>query len=115
MFSSSRVGAGLLHHLRVADPAAGGDAVEAGDHRNVTALFGLPQVIQVGLGTEVVADHLREVADSFPVAVGGLDEEPVKFPALEIDLLFEERVQDNGACPGVFQTQDVADVLAEWR
>jgi len=67
-----RVRAGLLDLPGVRDPAARRDTVEAADDRDVHGRLGPPDVLEVGVGAEVVARHVREVRDRLGIALSAV-------------------------------------------
>jgi hypothetical protein len=57
-----RIGAGLLDHLGIAGPAAGGDPVQATDDRDVNSGFGLTDELQVNIRSVAVLGGLGEIS-----------------------------------------------------
>ena len=90
-----RVGAGILHQLRVADPATLGRGVEAGDHRDARLGLDLPEPGQVAVPHSRERLDGREVVQRLGEAVRAGLQRPVDLQLLEDDLLLEERRQDD--------------------
>ena len=108
-----RIGAGLLDLPGVVDPAPGGHPVEAADDRNAHRGLDPAKMLQIGVGTEVIAPHVGKVRERLRVALGAVREMMVEIVALERDLLFEERREHHGRRSRIFHPTDIAHVLAE--
>jgi hypothetical protein len=64
-----RVGAGVLDFPGIIDPAAGGNSVQAADHRHAHCPLHLAQVLQVGIRADTVLADLGDIGDGFWVGV----------------------------------------------
>jgi hypothetical protein len=94
------VGASVAHPLGMPDPAARGDAVEAGDHRHRQGPLGLGEVVQVGPGPAIVVLEVGEVRKGFAGVIGGRLQQPVQLQLVVGELLLEQRRQDHRSDPG---------------
>ncbi len=72
-------------------------------------------MLQVALGSAVVAEHVGKVADAFRTDIFAGRDEAVQFEALQFDLLFEQRLQNHGRRARIFHAANVADVRAHGR
>jgi len=108
-----RIGTCLLDLPGVIDPASRGHPVEAADDGNAHRGLDPAKMLQVGVGTEVVAPHVGKVRERLRVALGAVREMMVEIVALERDLLFEERREHHRRRSRVFHPADIAHVLAE--
>jgi hypothetical protein len=82
-------GPGLLHQLRVPNPAPGRSPIEAGNHRNRDALFGFVDQLQVQLRAQVVVVQVRKIVQRFRKAFRTAREVGMYGLAFEIDLLLK--------------------------
>ncbi len=105
------IGAGLLDFMRILDPSAGRDAVEAADHRNIKRLLQPPQVIEIALGANIVALHLGKIAERLGIGLGAAAEVMIELVTLVGDLLLEQRVQHDRRCTGGLQSARQLDLF----
>ena len=98
-----RGGAGVLHRPGVVGPAAGGDAVQAGDHRNVDCGGGALEQAQVAPRAGLFFGGGREVGERLGEALGAGVDQPRVLGCLAAQLLLEERVEDDRAHAGIGQ------------
>ena len=92
-----RGGAGVLHRAGVVGPAAGCDAVQAGDHRNVDRGGGALEQAQVAPRAGLVLGGGREVGERLGEALGAGVDQPRVLCCLAAQLLLEERIEDDRA------------------
>src|SRR4029453_6424930 len=109
------VGAGLFNLPSIGDPASRRDAVETADDRNIHGGLGAAHMLEVGIGTEVVARHVWKVSGCLRIALRPEREIAVQVMTLEVDLLLEQRVEDYGSRPRVFHSADVVEGFAQRR
>ena len=108
-----RGGAGILHRARVVGPAAGRDAVEAGDHRDVDGGRGALEQAQVAARAGLLLGHGREVGQRLGEALGAGVDQPRVQRRLAAQLLLEQRVEHHRADAGVGQAPDAVDGLRQ--
>ena len=70
-------------------------------------------VLEVLVGAEMEFGGFGEKVEALGMALGAFAEIEVEFETLLAQLLFEERVEDDGGGPGVFEAADVGEVLGE--
>ena len=80
-----------------------------------TASLHFADVLQVAFRADRLYQMSGKWTGGFGADSSAADNEAIEFVALEVDLLFEERVQHDRRCAGIFHTPDVADVLAHRR
>ena len=85
------VGPGFLDQLRVADPAAVGDAVEAADHRDLDRLLGLLRSARDSRPAPDGNPPLGEVREGLGEAVGPELMDAGELHLVVLDLLLEQR------------------------
>lgn len=97
------------------DPAAGAVAVEGGDDGDLEGGLEAGELAEVEIGSEGVVVLVGEVVAGLGVALGDAFEETEAGVFLELDLLLEERVHDEGGRAGGFEAAAEVDVVAAWR
>ena len=108
-----RGGAGILHRPGVAGPPAGGDAVEAADHRNVDGGRGALEQAQVAARAGLLFGRVREVRQRLCEGLGaGVGELRIQ-RRLTAQLLLEERGEDHRADAGVGEAPYAIDGLRQ--
>jgi hypothetical protein len=105
------VGAGLLEQGGLLDPAAGGDAVEAGDHRDLQAGPDLLDQHQVAVGAGVV---LVEGQRRGQAVRPGL-QQPPDLLGLQPELFLEQRRQHHSRRPGRLQPPQPVQAAGQRR
>ena len=108
-----RGGAGVLHRPGVVGPAAGRDAVEAADHRDVDGGGGALEQAQVAARAGLVLGGGREVGERLGEALGAGVDQPRVLGRLAAQLLLEERVEDDRADAGVGEPPHAVHGLRE--
>ena len=108
-----RGGAGILHRPGIVDPAAGRDAVEAADHRDVDRGGGALEQAQVAPRAGLVLGGGREVGERLREALGAGVDQPRVLGRLPAQLLLEERVEDDRADAGVGEPPHAVHGLGE--
>ena len=96
-------------------PAAGGDAVQAGDHRHRQGPLGLGDVVQVGPGAGVVVGQVGEVRLGLAGVVGGRLQQPVQLQLVVGELLLEQRRQHHRPDPGRLQPHQPVQLPGQRR
>ena len=110
-----RGGAGVLHRPRVVGPAAGRDAVEAGDHRDVDGGRGALEQAQVAARAGLLLGGGREVGQRLGEALGAGVGQPRVPRRLAAQLLLEQRVEHHRADAGVGQAPHAVHGLRQRR
>ena len=103
----------VLHRPGVVDPAAGRDAVEAGDHRNLDAGRGTLEQAQVATGAGLVLGGGREVGERLGEALGAGVDQPRVLGRLPAQLLLEEGVEDDRTDAGGVEPPHAVHRLGE--
>ena len=101
MFSSIAAAPASCIDAGVAGPAAGRDAVEAGDHGDVDGGRGALEQAQVAARAGVLVGGRREVGQRLGEALGAGVGQPRVARRLAAQLLLEQRVQHDRADAGV--------------
>ena len=110
-----RISAGFLHLVCNVRPAARRVAVETGDDRDLQRLLGLRDQVQVLVAAGTQASRFLEEATRFGRHLGTRQQQPVGGHLVVLDLLFEERRQDDGRYPGGLQPFQALDVAGQRR
>ena len=90
------VGPGVLHHLRIARPTAGADAVEAGDDGDLHGELGLLDEFEIGFRAGVILVGIGKIGERLGEALGADFMHPRHLDLVVGDLLLEERGEDHG-------------------
>ncbi len=106
---------GLFDQAGVVGPAAEADAVERADHRDVHRCLDAGDLLEVAVRSERVVLHAREIGSGFGKRLGGVLGVGELGDLVVGDLLFEERVHDDGGGAGVFETADVVELVNQRR
>ena len=108
-----RGSAGILHRPGIVGPAAGRDAVEAADHRDVDGCGGALEQAQVAPRPGLFLSGGREVGERLREALGACVDELRVLGRLAAQLLLEERVEDDRADAGVGEPPNAVHGLRE--
>lgn len=108
-----RIRAGLLDLVRVLDPAAARNAVEAGDHGKIDRRFGSTQMLEIQIRGQLVVVEIREVAQSLGGAVAAVRQAVIRRQAFVSDLLLKERVEHDRRRACVLHSADRIEPLGE--
>ena len=106
-----RISAGFFDQLGVFDPSAAGDAVKTADDGEVYGFLGGSDQFKIPICTCVVVGQVRVIGDRFSKRFTAAGEEMVQGQLLVNDLFLEQRIEHNGAEPGILHGFDIVQLL----